>query len=227
MAESFSEKRKKIYDYIDRITNDENFNPESLTLNSICEEFNYDREEVKKILRVQNLEGDIKPINIVKKFFVPSQAQKYKKISKRYEKPFPVSDFTSLIIGFSMVSGIAYLIPAFHIPLIYFITTNIPFGFLIGMFFIVILSYIMGFSIYRLLDFLILKYDKIKEILHILYPVIGIFFILSIIFILFTHLTNNNFDNTLLIALFSISILGGLTYSTAAWYKKNKDMESS
>lgn len=213
MSESFSEKRKKIYSYIDETTNNEKFNPDLLTIDSICKKFNYEEDEVKKILRIQNLDGDIKSINIVKKFFVPSERKKYKKISKRYEKPFPVSDFLSLIIGFVIVAGIAFLVPAFHIPLIHFITTNVPIGFLFGMLFIVIFSYLMGFFIYRLLDILFLEYEKIKNILKIFYPVIILLVILSIIFFTFTSLTENKFDNSMIIALFSISIIGGLAYS--------------
>ena len=124
MSDSFSEKRKKIYDYIDETTNDEKFNPDLLTVDSISKKFKYEGDEVKKILRIQNLDGDIKSINIIKKFFVPSERKKYREISKKYEKPFPVSDFLSLIIGFMIVSGIAFLVPAFHIPLIYFITND-------------------------------------------------------------------------------------------------------
>lgn len=180
MSESFSEKRKKIYDYIAEMTDNENFNPDSLTIDSICTKFNYNKDEVKKILRTQTLDGDIKSINIVKKFFVPSESEKYKKISKKYEKPYPVSDFFSLIIGFLIFAGIAFIIPAFRIPLLFWITTNLPLGFLSGMLFIIVFSYLAGFFIYRLLDLLFLRYEKIKKILQIIYPVIALLIILFI-----------------------------------------------
>jgi len=222
MSESFSEKRKKIYDYIAEMIDNENFNPDLLTIDSICTKFNYNKDEVKKILRTQTLDGDLKSINIVKKFFVPSESEKYKKISKKYEKPYPVSDFFSLIIGFLIFAGIALIIPAFRIPLLFWITTNVPLGFLSGMLFIIVFSYLAGFFIYRLLDLLFLRYEKIKKILQIIYPVIALLIILFIIFFLFTVITKNEFDNTMLIALFTISITGGLAYSAISLRMKKR-----
>jgi hypothetical protein len=217
MTEPFSKKREKIYNYLDEKTDTEDIKPYELTIEFISNAINLTPQEISEILQKQIFEGDISPINLNYTFFTPSN--KAKKISKKYKRDYSVTDFFSLIIGFAIMALIIIFVPIFY-EMITFLSTN-EVGFIIASLLILVISYVLGYLLYKCIDFISMKYESIKFYFDIFIPVISLLIVSSFICYIYVIISNKEFDNTLLAAILLVSIPGGLALSDVIERKKS------